>query len=120
MRTIIAGSRTILRMSVLETAMERLSFTPSVVISGCAIGVDRLGEAWAMARSIPIDRFPADWTTYGRRAGFIRNALMAENADALVALWDSDSPGTKHMIKCAGDNGLRVFVFTIKDGAIFE
>lgn len=38
---------------------------------------------------------PADWDRYGNAAGPIRNRKMAEVADALVAVWDGRSPGTK-------------------------
>ena len=52
----------------------------------------------------------ADWETYGKSAGYRRNVDMAESADALVALWDGVSNGTKHMINIARQKGLRVHV----------
>ena len=39
---------------------------------------------------------------------------MAENADALVAFWDGNSPGTRHMIETAKAHGLAVRVIRIK------
>jgi hypothetical protein len=36
---------------------------------------------------------------------------MAGKAEALVAVWDGASRGTKHMIREAGKRGLRVFVY---------
>jgi len=44
----------------------------------------------------------------GKAAGFIRNAEMAEYADALIAFWDGRSKGTKHMIDLAKKHGLKV------------
>ncbi len=35
---------------------------------------------------------------------------MASNADALIALWDGTSKGTKGMIDLAKKRGLKVFV----------
>lgn len=35
---------------------------------------------------------------------------MADRAEALIALWDGESRGTKHMIDLARRKGLRVFV----------
>jgi hypothetical protein len=35
---------------------------------------------------------------------------MAQHADALVAIWDGKSPGTKHMIEVAKARGLSVFI----------
>jgi hypothetical protein len=78
----------------------------SEIVSGTAHGVDRLGEAWANAHSINIKRFPADWDTYGRRAGFIRNAEMADYADGLILIWDGKSHGSKMMLNLALDRDL--------------
>lgn len=68
------------------------------VVSGCAMGADRLGERWAKERGVPIRIFPAEWAMHGRRAGYVRNSQMAEYADVLVAFWDGKSRGTAMMI----------------------
>lgn len=81
-----------------------------VIVSGTARGADSLGERYAKERGYKISRHPADWNTYGRRAGYLRNAEMANVADALIAFWDGKSPGTKSMIKLAEDKGLMVRV----------
>lgn len=110
MRTIIAGSRGITDPAWLDRALAGCGWIPTVVLSGTAPGADRLGEAWALDRHVPIERYPADWQANGRAAGHIRNVQMAEKADALIALWDNVSPGTKHMIATATRLGLRVHV----------
>jgi alkanesulfonate monooxygenase SsuD/methylene tetrahydromethanopterin reductase-like flavin-dependent oxidoreductase (luciferase family) len=56
------------------------------------------GLKWAEQLGVKVARFPADWDTYGKRAGYLRNEQMAEYADALFAIWDGESKGTKHMI----------------------
>jgi glycerophosphoryl diester phosphodiesterase len=81
------------------------------VVSGTAAGADSWGEAWACWYGVPVERFPAHWTTYGRSAGARRNRQMARGADALVAVWDGVSPGTRDMIDVATRAGLRVFVW---------
>jgi len=80
------------------------------VVSGCATGVDSIGERWARANGIPIRRFPADWSQHGKAAGPIRNRQMAEYADALIAFWDRKSKGTKNMIETANRNNLKVYI----------
>ena len=82
------------------------------VVSGCARGADQLGEKWAEAHGIPVDRFPADWSKYGKSAGYRRNVEMSEHAQALIAVWNG-SPGTKHMIDIARQKGLQVYVANI-------
>ena len=96
--------------------MRNCGWRPSVVLSGCAPGADRLGEQWAGLHGIPVDPYPAKWRkpdgTKDRDAGFKRNTLMAENADALVAIWDRESSGTRDMIDKAVSLGLRVHIHT--------
>lgn len=91
--------------------MEELDWAISLVISGHAVGADKLGEAWAKKNSIPIDPHPALWSKYGNAAGPIRNREMAKQADALIAFWDGKSKGTENMILEAHRHKLIVQVF---------
>lgn len=110
MRTIIAGSRTIDEYALVEQAVKESGFTITTVISGCARGVDSLGELWAELNHIPVERHPAEWKRDGEKlAGFMRNERMADVAEALIAVTNG-SPGTKHMIVTARRRGLKVFV----------
>lgn len=116
MRTIIAGSRDIHDPEILEYAITAMRADPdgwtiTEILSGGAPGVDKLGETWADEHQIPYTVYPADWNRYGRSAGPMRNCVMAANADALIAIWDGESRGTKHMIETARRNGLRVVVY---------
>lgn len=113
MKTIIAGSRTINDFAIVQQAIKSSTFNITEVVSGTARGVDRLGEAWASMNDIPIARFPAKWTVYGRSAGFKRNAEMAKYADALIAIWDGRSNGTKNMINNARYEHLKIFVYEV-------
>ena len=112
MRVIVAGSRGITSATLVYSHLDRiLGDRPEItVISGTARGVDQLGEQWGMDRGHDVERYPADWDRYGKSAGYRRNEVMAKNADALIAFWDRDSRGTKHMIDLAETYGLIVFV----------
>jgi glycerophosphoryl diester phosphodiesterase len=81
-----------------------------------ARGTDTLGLNYAIANKIKYSQFPADWNTYGKRAGYVRNEQMAKYADALLAFWDGQSRGTKHMIDLAKQHGLKVRVFDYVKG----
>lgn len=117
MKVIIAGSREGFELADVFEAMEDCEFDVSEVVSGTARGVDRLGEAWANANQIPIKRFPANWDGHGKSAGYVRNAQMAEYADALVALWDGKSKGTKHMIDLANGRDIPVYILYLQEEA---
>lgn len=102
MRVIIAGSRTITDkqfvFDIINKAKVELGISISTVICGCANGVDKLGEEWAKLNNIDVEYFPADWDRHGKKAGFIRNKEMAENADCLIAIIKDNSKGTRSMI----------------------
>lgn len=56
---------------------------------------------------------PANWSRYGRSAGYIRNQEMADYvgpSGMLVAVWDGQSRGTQHMIDIARRTGMQVRV----------
>lgn len=110
MRVIIAGSRDIFEPDLLEAAIRDSGFNITEVFSGTARGVDRLGERWAAQRGIPVRQFPAQCGQYSRAAGMIRNQQMVDEADALIALWDGRSPGTRGTIRMARAKGIPVFV----------
>jgi len=113
LRTIIAGSRDITDLAHVRAAMASCPWFPSVVVSGAARGVDKLGERWAAERGIPVESHPADWDKHGKHAGHLRNAEMARASDGLVAVWDGRSPGTRDMIDSARSMGLRVHVVQV-------
>lgn len=119
MKVIIAGSRNyhdegdfFHPMNKILAKNEWLRETTEV-ISGTARGADTLGEEWAAMYGFPVTKFPADWSKYGRSAGFRRNEEMAQYADALVAFWDGLSPGTRSMIDLAKGRGLKVHIEVI-------
>lgn len=108
MRVIVAGTRYVESHELVARAILDSGFDVTLLVSGGQItyrdgvpvgGVDWLGECWALDRGLPIKRYFAQWGRYGRRAGPIRNKLMSENADALVAVWDYKSRGTRDMIE---------------------
>ena len=80
------------------------------IVSGTARGADSLGERFAQVQGCHLKQFPADWDTYGNKAGYRRNAEMADYADVLVAYWDQKSRGTMHMINLAKKKGLEVHI----------
>jgi hypothetical protein len=119
-RVIIAGSRTFNNIFMMEDKLNgifaNLDMADTEIISGVAEGADKTGEKWAGQNGVQVRRFPADWKKLGRKAGFIRNQQMADEATHLVAFWDGKSSGTKHMIRIAKEKGLKVRVVNVGEG----
>jgi hypothetical protein len=110
-KVIIAGSRGIDDYPTVLRAIVAADFDITEVVSGGARGVDRLGEKYAALQGLPVKRFIPDWANDGKRAGFDRNREMAHYADALIAVWDGQSRGTRHMIEVATRGGMPVSVY---------
>lgn len=110
MKTIIAGSRNLDRAEYVQEAVQECGWQVIHIVSGCARGIDQQGEEYARLNNIPFSQYPPYWNLHGNSAGVIRNQRMAENAEALIAIWDGESRGTKHMIDTARKRGLQVYI----------
>jgi hypothetical protein len=116
MKTIIAGTRDIKNPKHLLEGIriaEENGIYLDEIVSGMAPGPDYMGYRYGLAKGIPVKCFPADWLTYGKAAGFIRNQKMAEYADALIAIWDEKSKGTSDMIERAKARRLKILVYKV-------
>ncbi len=72
-----------------------------IIVSGCASGADAIGERYAKENGFKVEKYPADWKTYGKSAGPRRNNQMAEISNFVICFWDGKSKGTMSMIKYA-------------------
>ena len=112
-KVIIAGSRgfsdyKLLKEKCNEFLREKKKTHNIIIVSGGARGADKLGEKYAQDWDYDLEIYPANWNKYGKSAGFKRNEQMAEVADGLIAFWNGESKGTKHMIDIANEKGLDV------------
>jgi len=78
---------------------------PDELISGGASGVDTMAERFAKERNVPMRVFRADWATYGKRAGPMRNALIVDACTHVLALPDRDGKGTQITMRLARERG---------------
>lgn len=114
MKCIIAGSRHIQDIRVVERAIARSGWRSRIteIVSGGARGVDTNGEIWATRVGVPWRRFEPDYAKHGRKyAPLMRNEEMAQYADALILVWDGESRGSANMLMHARNYGLNVFEY---------
>lgn len=114
-KIIIAGSRgfsnyKFLREQCNKYLREKRKTFNIIIVSGHARGADTLGEKYAQDEGFALEIYPAQWKKLGKQAGYRRNEQMAEVADALIAFWDGESKGTKHMIDIMNAKSLQVKV----------
>ena len=83
------------------------------IITGCASGADALARRNAAENSISLKIFKADWKLNGRGAGLLRNSLIVETCDVLLAFWDGKSRGTNDSIDKAKKSDKRTLTILI-------
>jgi hypothetical protein len=119
MRVIVAGGREVKLQEgvrMVEQAIAESGFTITEMINGGALGIDAAARRYwhdlfdNNPPEYPLRTIPAQWDKHGKSAGPIRNREMASQADALIAIWDGQSRGTKNMIDTAKAMGLQVYV----------
>ena len=105
MKLAIVGSRGFRDYEFLKTEIIVFAFENSIditeIISGGAKGADRMAEIFAAEKKLPTKIFLPDWDKYGKSAGFRRNELIINEADAVIAFWDGTSRGTLSSINLA-------------------
>ena len=95
MKLLVVGSRSI-------TDFDLSSYIqPDVdtIISGGAIGIDRLAEQYADLHRISKFILRPQYYLYGRAAPLKRNEQMVDMADAVLLIWDGHSKGVQYTLK---------------------
>ena len=87
-----------------------------VLVHGCARGADQMAADLATGiEGVTIEGYPANWATYHRAAGPIRNQQMLDSGVDLVLAFHSDiskSKGTADMLNRARKAGIKTELFT--------
>ena len=95
---------------------------PSKVVSGghtdkrgnIKPGADTLAWRWAQDNNIEMVEHDAKWDLYGKAAGAIRNKLIVDDIDVLLAFVAPNSTGTRITINMAKKNpAIKIYVINI-------
>lgn len=121
MKVCIAGSRSITDGKVVYRELDNINKPVEIVcissvVTGGARGVDQLAEVWAYAKGFKVKTVRPDYEKHGKRAPLIRNVQMAEECDALIALWDGYSKGTKFTIDEFAKRGKPSYMILVGKG----
>ena len=97
MKLAIIGSRNCPPIDIAS----HLKYIPDTIISGGAKGADTYARLFAQQHNLQLIEFLPDYEKYGRKAPLVRNKLIVENCDCLIAFWDGKSRGTKYTLDYA-------------------
>ncbi len=108
----VVGSRHARRADVLKAFTDlKLTAKNHAIVSGGARGADHWAKQLAIEGGFEYVECPAFWNERGKGAGHARNATIVDLADAIVAVWDGQSPGTQSTIGLAEKAGKKVALF---------
>ena len=98
MRIAIIGSREFsdfsLMASTVDKFIEKSNINVEKIVSGGARGTDTLAAHYASQRGYLLQEFKPDYSRYGRGAPLMRNSLIVENADIILAFVRPNSKGS--------------------------
>lgn len=129
MKILVTGSRDWTSEELIDLVVSLLPAN-SIVVHGACRGADTIAGVLASKRGHEVREYPADWTSYGRAAGHIRNQEMLdrehrenEPIDAVFAFHEAiytSSRGTLDMCKRAEKTAIKIFVVNSKGVSQFK
>lgn len=109
-RYLVCGGRDFDDWEFMRTKLKVLLQTDwmFILVHGDARGADTMAKRWGEAVEIIVEDYPADWETYGKKAGPIRNQEMLDSGiDGVVAF--TGGRGTADMVDRATAAGVPVW-----------
>jgi hypothetical protein len=119
-RVLITGSRTWTHSSSIRCVLDLVTAAGggiTLVHGGAGRGADAIASGWGASRHhdgwpVRVERYPADWNRYGRRAGIVRNAEMVNaGANVVFGFVRDASPGTIHCLGIAMRAGIETHAY---------
>ena len=112
-RILVCGDRNMTDYKEIHKILNEFP-SDSVVIHGNCRGADKMAGRAAKKLGMEVMVFPADWKTFGKAAGPIRNTKMLDEGhpDVVIAFHPniSQSKGTKNMIDQACMRNINVIL----------
>ena len=109
MRLAIIGSRNCPEIDIAS----HLKYIPDTIVSGGARGADTYAKLFAQKHNLTLIEYLPEYDKYGKSAPLIRNKLIVENSDCVLAFWDGKSRGTKFTLDYAAQLGKPVKIISI-------
>ncbi len=110
MKVAVIGSRSI-RVKDLK---KYLPENTTEIVSGGAKGVDTCAREYAFNNKLILTEFLPEYKKYGKKAPLIRNNLIVDYSDKVIAFWDGKSHGTKYVIDFCIQNNKKLTVYIPK------
>ncbi len=112
MKLAVIGTKKFTDFDFLSATLKKI-MNIEMIISGGAAGTDTLAKQFAFQNQINFLEFPPDYKKFGDNAKYIRDKLIVEECDELIAFWDGECEGTKYTFDYAKKLGKRVKIIDV-------
>lgn len=111
MKILVTGGRDFKDEKYIYSVLDEYKGKITLLITGDATGVDAIAVKWAIKNNIKNVVYFADWISFGKSAGPIRNFQMLNlNPDIEVILAFPGGKGTKNMIKQGKQHNIHIII----------
>ena len=100
MRILVCGGRNYNDYEQMREVLFQNVYPGDTIIHGDARGADKLSEEVAQPY-VTFERYPANWSEYGKSAGYVRNKLMLEQGKPDLVIAFPGGKGTANMVELA-------------------
>lgn len=108
-KVLVCGGREFIDYEQLNSELNRLvGRTVPTIIQGGASGADFLSKVYARRYGLECHQYSADWKSFGRAAGMIRNKRMLEEGEPDIVIAFEGGRGTANMMELAVRAGVEV------------
>lgn len=110
----IVGSREFKNYEQLEREINKIIKQDDELVSGGAVGADSMAQRYAKQHGYYIHIYYPKYAQFGKPATFIRNKVIVENADIVLAFYQKgrfQQGGTANTAKWARDLDCPLFEF---------
>ncbi len=91
----------------------QLKYIPDTIVSGGARGADTYAREFAQKHNLTLIEFLPEYDKYGKGAPLVRNKLIIDNCDCVLAFWDGKSRGTKFTLDYAKEKNKPIKIVQI-------
>lgn len=108
MRVLVCGGRDYNEVNTIEEVLKQHVQPEDTIIQGGARGADINAKIYAKNNNIAFETYEADWNTYGKNAGYIRNKTMLTEGKPDLVIAFPGGKGTAMMVKLAKETKVKV------------
>ncbi len=116
MKVAVIGSRG-LDVDIPEELIPRKT---TQIISGGAAGIDTKTRDYALSHGIQILEILPDYDLYGKSAPILRNNVIVDESDLVIAFWDGKSRGTAYVINRCLKVNKSIIVYKVTENGFEE